>query len=136
MIFQCNHFGIFELVPPELKDSKEANLWMLFPKKNLEVIDALRDDYGKMYINTWSWDGRFSQSGIRLPSSDYYSTTSQHSYANAFDIHPQDEEVEKIRSDIMNRRFDYMEVITGLELNVSWLHIDFRNYDGLFTFSP
>jgi len=135
-MYRCKHFSIFELVPPEFKNEKEATLWMLFPKKNLEVIDAIREDYGKCFINTWPWDGTLSQSGIRLPKSDYYSPTSQHSYANAFDIHPLEKDVKIIRHDIIDRRFDYMRLITGLELDVDWLHIDFRNYEGLLTFKP
>lgn len=136
MIYKCKHFSIYELVPPQMKNEEELNLWMIFPRRNLEVIDALREDYGSLIINSWEWGGKFEQSGIRLPNSQFYSQTSQHSYANAFDIHPQNEEVEKIRSDIRNRRFSYMERITGLELDVSWLHIDFRNYDGLLEFRP
>ena len=138
-MYQCEYFQIEELVPPEAMQRVQdpAILWWLFDGRGLYVLDMLRKDYGPITVNDWIWGGEFTDSGLRLPGSEYYSLTSQHSHGRAFDAKTGDVPVQDIRKDIINRKKDYMRLITGLELDVSWLHIDFRNSCGkLHTFKP
>lgn len=136
-MYRCRHFGIYELVPPEIhKEYEEWKLWNLFDSVGLEVIDLLRDTYGIFIINDYQWEGSYTQSGLRTRESAYYSFTSLHSWARAFDKKPQETPLEEIRQDILDRRYGWMEKIKGLELDVPWLHIDFRNSDTLITFRP
>ena len=136
-MYKCKHFAIYELVPPDIYESyEEWKLWNLFDPTGLEVIDLLRDKYGAFLINDYQWGWDHTQSGLRTEKSKYYSFTSLHSWARAFDKRPQDTPLEKIRQDISDRKFKFMEKIKGLELGVSWLHIDFRNSDSLISFRP
>lgn len=140
-MYQCKHFNIPELVPPELYNNNKNSLyklWWLFPKVLLITIDKLRETYGPVYCNTYIFNFNKPRvaSGLRLPDSKYYSETSQHSYANAVDLIWFANDVEKIRKDIIDKKYEWMKNIKGLELDVSWLHIDFRNSDKLITFKP
>jgi hypothetical protein len=94
----------------------------------------LRDEYGPMTVNNYHWGGDRSWSGLRDPSSHYYSPFSQHTYGRAADIIFQDFHTEKVRQDIFDTpsRFPY---ITGIELATSWLHIDVRNHEGIKKFT-
>lgn len=136
-MYQCEHFSIQELVPPDLyKEHEEWVLWFQFDDRLLKVLDRLRATYGPMTVNNWSWGGSLTQSGLRTPKSKYYSFTSQHAHGRAVDARPKDCSVETIRKDILELKYEWMADITGLELKVSWLHIDTRNHRDILTFEP
>lgn len=138
-MYRCEHFRIEELVPPEAMDlvENEAILWWLFDDRLLRVADRLRKDYGPMTVNDWPWGGEYTDSGLRLPGSQYYIPTSQHAHGRALDLKPREVSVGEVRQDITGRLRDYMCQVTGVELGVSWLHIDVRNTNGqLHTFKP
>ena len=136
-MYTCRHFLIKELIPPDLSHPKQwAALWRLFDDRLLRAADLLRDEYGPMTVNDWIWGGGYTDSGLRLPGSEYYSFTSQHSHGRALDLKPQDAEVQRIREDIIGRKKSWMGLITGVELDVEWLHIDTRNAEELHMFRP
>lgn len=138
-MYICKHFAIQELVGPDLFNETDDPdlLWWLFDDRLLRVADQLREAYGPMTVNDWLWGGGYTDSGFRTPESGYYSITSQHSHGRALDLKPSDVSVERIRRDIVERKRDYLKAVTGLELGVSWLHIDVRNTGGkLHTFRP
>ena len=136
-MYKCKNFSIHELVPPEIFNQyPEWKLWLLFDNRLLTVLDKLRDTYGPLTVNNWKWGGEYTQSGLRMSDSKYYSLTSQHAHGRAGDCRPEDVSVEAIRQDIIDRKYPWMKLIKGLELGVSWLHIDTRNNKTLVTFKP
>lgn len=128
---------IEEVVPPALFHELPARkLWLLFDDRILHAFDELRRIYGPITINDWFWGGKRTQSGFRMPGSNYYSLTSQHAHGRALDGIPKETSVETIRRDIMDRKYEFMKQIKGLELDVSWLHFDCRPTKEIVTFKP
>jgi len=136
-MYKCEWFEIRELVPHGIWKSadEEWKLRIMFDDRLLRVIDKLRETYGKMVINDWHWKGDRTMSGFRPWDSTVGSHFSQHKFGRAVDLHP-GEGVEHIRQDIMEKAEPFMEEIKGLEMEISWLHIDVRNAEDLVTFSP
>lgn len=139
MTYRCKWFQIEELVPEEIYNQaeKEIYLWWIFDDRALFVLDMLREEYGKMLVNDWIWGGERHMAGFRPWGSEVGSTFSQHHFGRAFDVLPQETQLKTIRDDIRTFKFWWMKKITGLELKVSWLHFDIRNnMHELITFSP
>jgi len=134
MSYKCKHFVLQELVPKHIYEERGESAWELLDERMLKAIDSLRDLYGVMIINDWHKGGKYQWRGLRTTDSPEYSPTSQHSFGRGFDLHPKDIDVVKIRQDIMAGKHKELKAITGLELRVSWLHVDCRNFTGLKTF--
>lgn len=140
MSFRPKYFDIYELVPPNVID-RLSNPWVLFDSRILHTADRLRERYGPMVVNNWDQGGNFQLSGWRPGDCSVGALFSQHKYGRALDLKPQDIDAESIRQDILadpwNTTFAY---ITCVELDVSWLHIDCRNWDkllnGILTIKP
>jgi hypothetical protein len=49
------------------------------------MLDALRDKFGPITVNDWSWGGTFKESGYRSATSRTGAKYSQHRYGRAFD---------------------------------------------------
>lgn len=121
-------FRIEELVPPELFETykdKQWKLWLMFDNRILKAADLLRDKFGPATINNWLWGGQYKASGLRAPESEYYSLTSQHAWGRALDLKFRDYDAETIRQAILRKEVA-PGLITGIEADVSWNHIDCR----------
>ena len=128
------YFKIQELVPPKVYKDRGIKAFHLLDDRLLYTLDELRDDFGPMTINNWTFGGNRQWSGLRTSDAPMYSKYSQHSYGRAADILFSESSVNDVRAEIMkNNKYCY---IRALELNTSWLHIDVRNCDKLFTFNP
>jgi len=132
-VYICEHFIIEELVPPSAYKARGEKSWGLLDNRALLSIDAIRKRYGRMTCNNWKWGGDRQWSGLRTPDSPWFSPYSQHTFGRAFDLIPSDVSVDEIREDIINKP-SLFPLIRGLELDVSWLHIDTRNSNTLKTF--
>lgn len=128
-----NNFVLEELIPPELfeewKDMK-WKVWMSIDYRALKTLQNLRDRYGKMRMNNWHNGGPNQYKGLR--PMDYKGLTylSMHKWFMAFDPTPLSEDPNKIRQDILNDPFhEDFKYITCLEMDISWLHFDIRNWD-------
>jgi len=133
-MYICTHFDLHELLPPKLFRSRPINGWELLDSRLLITLDNLRKKYGKITINDYYFGGEREWSGLRTPESPYYSETSQHTFGRAADCLFSDISVDRVREEILagsNYGFGY---IHGIELDVSWFHVDVRNYDGIKTF--
>lgn len=122
------YFKIEELVPKNLFNQyrdEQWRLWLLFDNRILLAADALRRKFGPATINDWSWGGSFNESGLRTPDCKYYSFTSQHSWGRALDLKFRDYDAETVRKVILNMQVA-AGLITAIEDNVSWNHIDCR----------
>ena len=109
-------------------------LWLLFDDRLLRTIDALRERFGSCYINTWDFGGNLNYCGYRGPHCGIGAELSQHKFGRAVDLHFKTPEInDDVKKCIIAG--EYPE-IKGLELDVSWVHIDFRNSEKLVTFRP
>lgn len=102
--------------------------FLLIDPRLLIVADRLRERYGKLIINDWTFGGELELSGWRPGDCKTGAKYSQHKFGRAFDFHPQEATVEEIRHDLLVRpdRRCY-EFISAVEKDVAWLHIDVRN---------
>ena len=127
------HFKIYELVPKDLFEhykKRQYYLWGLFDYRTLVTADNLRKRYGKMTINDWYWGGSNQYRGFRPPDCTVGAALSQHKMARALDMIPKSTDAYRIRNDILNDSYhEDFKYITCLEIDISWLHFDVRNYD-------
>lgn len=126
-------FKIQELVPEEVYNIHGDGAWTLVDIRLTASIDAIKERFpeGSMTINDWLWNGDRNWSGLRTPDSPWYSKTSQHALHpndlvfRAIDCIFSDYDVEEVRQYIINNPEEF-PYIKGIELEVSWLHIDTR----------
>ena len=136
-IYQCKHFKIWELVPPNmLTDIVEDmdKLWTLFDMNALKSIDALRERYGPAIINTHHLGGVLKYRGWRPFDCPRGAKFSQHKRGAAFDLTFLNISAKKVRQDIKSmsrgdRTVNGLFWIRRIENNVSWLHIDTGHSD-------
>lgn len=132
-MFKCKYFEIHELVPKHIYESRGERAWELLDERALRTLDLLRDRFGPVTVNNYAFGGSREWSGLRTAQSPYYSETSQHSFGRAFDCLFRNVQAEAVRAYILRHRDDFY--ITGLELNVAWLHFDCRNADKIKVFT-
>jgi len=136
-------FKIHELVPKEVYDVHGEGAWSFVDVKLTASINSIKERFpkGTMSINTWHFGGNRNWSGLRTPDAQkYYSKTSQHS------LHPTElvfkaidaifsyYDVDEVRQYIIDNP-DEFPYIKGIELGVSWLHIDVRNRSEVLLFN-
>jgi hypothetical protein len=144
-MYYPKYFDIWELIPPDMEaliDAKGSK-WgfdTLFDERLLITMDRIRELFGRMQVNNWFNGGRHCFRGFRPPECELGARLSQHRFGRAVDLMPLDSTVEHIRETILDYpgspRFRH---IGGLELDVSWLHIDVRGRrykDKIMTFKP
>lgn len=133
---KSKHFKVHELVPEHIYKKYGEKSWKFMSKDLLATIDKLKEHFnlGTATINNYHWKGNRHWSGLRTPQSPDYSETSQHSLGNAVDIVFSHYSAEEVRNHIISNPHEY-PYIKGLELGVSWVHIDVRNEDYLVTFT-
>lgn len=141
------HFTPRECFPKEIapRDSNKFDTrnWRRFSPEILVSGDQLRDDHGVMTCN----EGVLNGCGLRLPlkegSNILYDIDglSDHFFGRALDLHPKETTAEKIRMHIIKeKKFsrivskknpfpvnDRYPFITFLEIDITWLHIAYRN---------
>jgi len=132
---KSKYFKVHELVPKKMYEKYGEKSWRYVDVRLIETIDRLKEHFnlGTMTINNYFWNGDREWSGIRTPDSPNYSYGSQHSFANAFDIVFSHYTAEEVRNYILDNLHEF-EYIKGMELAVSWLHIDVRNEDEIVLF--
>lgn len=135
MIYIPKYFKIQEFLPEDFYNEykmRTDNLWFIFDGGLLRSCDVIRERYGKIFINTWLFSGDKHLRGWRPFNSDVGKPLSQHKFGRAADLEPQIVSAEEIRRDIIARKNEIgLGAITCIEKDVSWLHIDTRNYNGL-----
>jgi len=119
-------FKLEEWVDPETFDTYGPRAWEFLDERILMTYDQLRTKYGAILINNWHLSGEREWSGLRTEKSPYYSPSSQHSFGRAGDGLFLDTDIEVVRKDILKKPEEF-PLITGIEMEVEWLHIDCRN---------
>jgi len=133
---KSKYFKVHELVPKHLYEKYGEKAWKFIDNRLIAEIDKLKEHFnlGTATINNYYWNGDRHWSGLRTPESPYYSETSQHSFGRAVDMVFSDYTAEEVRNYIVNNSYEF-PYIKGLELGVSWVHLDVRNEDHLITFN-
>ena len=126
-----NWFKIYELVPRDTYALyPEYRLWWLFDRNIIITANRIRERYGKMLANTWWWNGKHQYRGWRPWDCPVGAELSQHKFGRALDLEPVEVTAEEIREDILKDPWDDdFKLITCIELKVSWLHYDTRNWE-------
>lgn len=122
------NFKIQELVPKKVYEDRGEKAIQLLDKSLILFIDNLRSHLGKpITINNWLWGGDLQYRGLRTPDSDVYSKYSQHSYGRAVDFDVKGMSAEEVRHFLVQHRyFHWIEPVTFIEDDVSWVHVDVR----------
>ena len=133
-MYKCKHFRLEELLPRKFYEEHKHygdRLWLIFDGRGLMTIDEMRDRYGKCYINNWLFGGTLQYCGYRPPECSVGAVLSQHRFGRGFDLHFANVTAEEVRREILDGKWP---LVKGVELGVSWVHIDFRNATKLVTF--
>ena len=126
-MIKCSFFGIEELVSREVFSDRGEKAWALLDERALETLDALRKEFGPITVNDWKWGGSYEYSGFREPDCGIGAAYSQHRFGRAFDCKFKNVSVDRVRARILSTPEKFPH-ISALEMNVSWLHFDVRNY--------
>ena len=131
------YFKIQELVSEEIYNKRGEKAWELINPKIIKTIDTIKERFpkGTCTVNNWLWNGTRNESGLRTSESKYYSPTSQHSLGNAIDFVMSAYTTEEVRQDVINNPSIY-PYVRGIEMGVSWCHLDVRNRDTILLFYP
>ena len=131
-MYTPKHFGIKELVPKSLYDkykSRGDNFFFLviFDERLLVLIDKVREQFGSMTICDWSWGGASNYRGFRPPDCTIGAALSQHRFGRAVDMIPKNISPDEMRTYIIdNQNSSDWKVVGGLEMDITWFHIDVR----------
>jgi len=124
------HFKLYELIPQNTYErfGGDPILWLLFDPGILRAADLIRRRYGKMIVNTWRWDGKHEYRGFRPWDCAVGAKLSQHKFGRALDSVPTAATPKEVRADILaGNAPEIAQLITGLEMDISWLHFDRGN---------
>lgn len=133
MLYIPKFFKIQELVPQHVYNERGDKAWELLDPLLLDSADAIRRMFGPMTVNNWHVGGSREWSGLRTEHSPYGTMYSQHRFGRALDMIPHDVPVDVVRKYIVDNSNEF-PLITGIELDVNWLHIDVRNSKGVKLF--
>lgn len=135
MWYMPKYFAVQELVPRHVYDERGEAAWELLDPLLLESIDAIRQHLGPATINNWHTGGNRQWSGFRSSRSPYGGQYSQHRFGRAADMLFRDVPPNEARQFVMDNPGKF-PLITGIELDVNWLHVDVRHTQGIKTFKP
>jgi hypothetical protein len=144
-MYKPKHFGIKELVPKDLynKYSSRGDSFLfqvVFDERLLRLIDILREEFGPLTVCDWSWGGASQYRGFRPPNCSVGAALSQHRFGRAVDMIPKDILPNDMRKQIIaDQNSDKWKVIGGLEMDITWFHVDVRartNDDKINLFYP
>jgi len=130
-------FKIHEFVPKHIFDKFGEKAWRFINPKLIKTFDTIKERFpnGSVTINNYYWGGNRHWSGLRTPTSPHYSETSIHSLGGAGDAVFSDYTAEEVRQDIIDNPEVY-PYVKGIEMEISWLHVDVRNEDEISLFYP
>lgn len=131
-MYQVRHFAPHELLPglsgDETWASLDPTLRAKLDDRLLETCDDVRDLLGTpCTINDYARGGKCQWCGLRTPECTIGAPKSQHRLGRAADLHPRGMDAEMARTIVRNAvAAGKLPHLGGVELGVSWLHIDVR----------
>ena len=135
-MYKCQFFTIKELVSSRVYDDRGEKAWALLDERALKTLDKLREVFGPVTVNDWSWGGSNEFRGLREPDCKIGAKYSQHRFGRAFDCHFRGVSANEAREYILQNPNEF-PYIASIEMKVSWLHFDVRNYGpGILKFNP
>lgn len=122
------YFDIKELVDKKTYENRGIKAFELLDPYMLWTLDRLRERFGSITINNWSFGGQFQYSGFRPKDCDIGSYYSQHRLGRAFDLKFKDYTPDEIRSIIkVQYKHEDFKFINCVENKTpTWVHIDRR----------
>ena len=129
--YKCKHFKIQELVDKQTYEKYGEGAWMHFNPIALKALDGIREYFGKsVIVNNWNTGGSMDSRGFRSPNDNTGSRWGFHPKGNAFDFSVEGMTADSVRAEIIKHQNESpFDEITALEINVTWVHMDFRNID-------
>lgn len=134
-MYKPKHFSVKELVPRHVHADRGDAAIELLDSRAVQTLDQLREQFGKIIVNDWSWGGNSQWRGLRTAQCPIGAKYSQHHYGRAFDCILVETPVEHVRSYILKNP-DKFPFINFVELDTPHLHFDVRNCQRITTWSP
>jgi hypothetical protein len=129
-MYQMLHFHPEEVLPKSWLDDYGGNALLAMDERILMSIDAIREYFAvPVVINNWAAGGSYMYRGLRTQNCQQYTPNSQHSFGRAIDFDVMGETANYVRGIILSNRARW-PLITAVELNVDWIHIDSRDGTG------
>ncbi len=125
--YQCVHFDLTELVPPDLLGQMGEKCWELFDPRLLLSLDMIREIlHVPLFINDWAIGGKLKYRGFRPPHCPEGAALSQHRFGRAADISSPKMGADQIRLRLIeiNRVLHHITFIE--DKTPTWVHIDCR----------
>jgi len=138
-MIKSKHFKIHELIPPKAFQKFGEKGWILIDPTLIELLDAMRNEFGRATINNYMFGGDRQWSGLRTTDSPDYTPYSQHSFGRAADIIFNDIKADDVRKSMISNPEKWLKISPSITLedDVSWLHVDIRNnHFGINLFKP
>lgn len=134
-----NNFSLEEFIHPAiLKRVGDRSLDFLHPQLVL-TIQALRDKFGRITINNWLWDGKFKDSGLRLPLGELGAGMSSHKFGCAADCKFSDVEPIEVQTYIIRHQSEFPSIVRleNALVTKTWLHVEVGvRYGSVKVFNP
>ena len=131
---KAKFFMIEELVPKNIVEKYGEKAWWFVDEKVISFLDSLRSNLGRsIVVNNYLWGGKNQYRGFRDIKCKIGAKNSIHRLGKAADFNVKGITSENVRKYILDNIELYPEV-RGIELGVSWVHVDFRNSDRLIKF--
>jgi len=131
--YRPTHFDLEELVDPTTWNLLGEKAWWLLDPRLLWTLDQIRERYNQpVTVNTWKWQQEKPETmrGFRPSSTTEGRFHSQHRYGRATDFDVEGMTADEVRADILSHQNDSaFQYITCLETDISWVHLDCRNWD-------
>lgn len=130
MSYRPKHFGLQELVSPDIYKARGERAWELLDTEALITLDELREHFGAITVNDWHWAGQYRYSGLRPFRTRVGANYSQHKFGRAFDPKPHRVTVQEMYAQILQcpHRFPRLRVLENIDATPTWLHFDVRNH--------
>lgn len=128
IMYRPRWFSVQELVPHETYSARGDAALELLDERLLRTLDALRDEYGRIKINTWATGGDLKYRGFRPRDCNVGAEYSQHRYGRAADITPLDTPLEVVYEAIKDGLYDEITTVENLQFTPTWIHVDVRNH--------
>ena len=90
------------------------------------TCQQLRDIFGPIIVNDWYIDGRFEDSGLRMPQGIVGAALSSHRFGCAADLKLTDIDPISVQQHIIRHRehFPYVTRMENAEITKTWLHLE------------
>lgn len=132
------YFKVQEFVPKDIYDELGDSSLSLMDDRIIISIIAMRDFFKlPIKINDWLFGGAFQNRGFRTAYCGIGSKYSQHKFGRALDFDIKGIPAKEVRGKILANQ-DKFPLITAMEDNISWVHIDCRwtGRTGIKIFNP